>query len=391
MSATKGAGGSGDPGSGDASAAVSLLRELVAIPSVSGAEEACRDHLGAWLDAHGVNVRAHGRNLIAVIVGSARVDAPAPGLLFCSHYDVVPIGKGWTRDPWDGALEQGKVFGRGSNDAKSSIAAMAVAAVGLDRAAFAGNLVLAFVCDEETGGEGIEICLDELPECAAAVVGEPTGLDVCRGQRGLLRAEIVARGRACHASRPWEGDNALVRAARDVLAVHALSERALDRPHELLGAPTLTATMLEGSTRPNVVPGECAIQLDGRPTPECDNQRMLELLRAAVEGEVVVRSTRFGPVITEAGEPIVRAATAASPSGVVRGFGGVSDYFHLRHLPGVVMGPGTSEASHAPDEWVAVDQVHGAVAAYGSIARSMLAPGDAPARDEDTERQEARA
>ncbi|MGQ0552808.1 MAG: M20 family metallopeptidase [Planctomycetota bacterium] len=363
---------------------VALLRELVAIPSVSGEEEAVRDHLLAWFAARGVPAQSHGRNVLVTLEGAPASD-PARGLLLCSHYDVVPVGPGWTRQPWDAALENGRVFGRGSNDAKSSVAAMAVTAVTLrdelrearagaartgDTPRLRGRLVLALVCDEETGGAGIEACGRDLPKTSACVVGEPTGLDVCPGQRGLLRASVTVRGRSCHASRPWEGINAIEGAAHDVLAIQGLS---LPGEHPLLGRPTLQATVIAGGTRPNVIPGECVIQLDGRPTPECDNEHMLALLRAAVQGEVTVKSERFQPVVTPADAEIVTVARACSPTGVVRGFLGVSDFFHLRPMPGVVMGPGTSAASHAPDEWVAVNQVEAAATAYTAIARRYLA------------------
>lgn len=356
---------------------IELLRELVAIPSVSGGEDGVRDHLLNWFAGHGVSARAHGRNVIAVVEGCATADRADRGLLLCTHTDVVPVGNGWTRDPWDAALEDGRVFGRGSNDAKSSVAAMAVTAATMDPGRIAGRLVVALVCDEETGGEGIEACAEALPPLSAVIVGEPTGLDVCPGQRGLLRARISVSGRSCHASRPWEGSNAIEAAARDVLAVQALN---LPGEDPLLGRATLQCTIIAGGTRSNVLPGECTIELDGRPTPGCDNDAMLALLQQAVQGEVTVSSNRFVPVRTDPDAEIVSIARAASPTGVLRGFGGVSDLFHLRHLPGVVMGPGTSAASHAPDECVAVEQVEAAVRAYSAIAANFLcaALGAAP-------------
>lgn len=350
------------------SEAVSLLQEIVRIPSVSGDEAACRDHLAAFFASRGVACRVLGRNVVAVVEGGA---GPGPGLLLLTHIDVVPPGPGWTRDPFDGALEDGRVRGRGANDAKSSAAAMAVAAVSADPRALAGRLVVALVCDEETGGEGIEAIAGDLPPFGAAVVGEPTGLDVCPGQRGLLRATLVARGRSCHASRPWEGENAIEKAARDVLALRAID---LGEEDPLLGRATLEATVIQGGTRPNVLPGECRVELDGRPAPGCDNAVLLERLRAAVESEVQVRSNRFLPVRTPEEERIVRIALEASPTRRLRGFGGVSDLFHVRQVPGVVMGPGTSAQSHAPDEWVSVEQVEAAVKAYDRVVRRFLAP-----------------
>jgi acetylornithine deacetylase/succinyl-diaminopimelate desuccinylase-like protein len=246
---------------------------------------------------------------------------------------------------------------------------MAWALAHADASALTGRLVAALVCDEETGGEGIEAVRDRLPPFTAAVVGEPTGLDVCPGQRGLLRATLVARGRACHASRPWEGENALETSARDVLAVRDLD---LGAPDPLLGPATLAATVCQAGTRPNVIPGESTVEIDGRSTPGCGNDLMLERLRAVVASEVVVRSRRFEPVRTAEDEEIVRVAREASPTGGVRGFGGVSDLFHVRQVPGVVMGPGTSDQSHAPDESIATAQVEAAARAYATIVERYL-------------------
>ncbi len=345
---------------------VDLLCDLVRIPSVSGTEEACRDALVRWLRRRGVAARTHGRNVHAVIEGA---DPAADGLLLCSHIDVVPVGDGWTRDPWAGHVEAGRIHGRGANDAKASVAAMAWVAAHVDTSSLRGRLVLAFVCDEETGGEGLEVLKDALEPFAASVIGEPTELDVCPGQRGLLRATLTARGRSCHASRPWEGENAVVKAARDVLAIDRLD---LGEEDPVLGRATLESTVIAGGTRPNVLPGECVVELDGRSTPACDNDAMLARLQAVVASDVVVRSKRFLPVSTPASQRIVRLALDASPTKRLRPFGGVSDLFHVRHRPGVVMGPGTSEQSHAADESIAVDQVEAAVTAYGHVVRSFL-------------------
>ena len=347
---------------------VRLLAELVRIPSVSGDEAAVQGAVLAWLAAHGVPATAVGRNVRVILEGAAGAD-PARGLLLCSHYDTVPVGPGWTRPPHDGAIEDGKVFGRGSNDAKASVAAMMCVLAGVDRARLTGRLVAALVCDEETGGEGLEVLAPSLPPLTAAVVGEPTELDVCPAQRGLLRAYVHETGRSCHASRPWEGVNALEAAARDVLAIGRI---ALPEEHPLLGRATLVPTMIAGGTKPNVLPGAATITLDGRSTPAHDNEAMIALLAAACEGRIEVKSKRFQPIVTPEGAEVVRVARAASPTGRVRGFGGVSDLFHVRGVPGVVMGPGTSAASHAPDEWVATAQVEAAALAYGRIVTGLL-------------------
>src|SRR5262249_538591 len=155
--------------------------------------------------------------------------------------------------------------------------------------------VLALVCDEETGGQGLESLGKELPAFTASVIGEPTELDACPGQRGLLRAIVHETGRSCHASRPWEGVNAVEAAARDVLAISRLEFPETD---PLLGRATLVTTMVQGGVRPNVVPGEASLTLDGRSTPHYDNATMARMLEAVVEGRVEVKSRRFEPVVT---------------------------------------------------------------------------------------------
>ena len=351
---------------------VDLHRALVRIPSVSGEEHACRDALLAWLESNDFRAWTSGRNVLGVREGGR----PAPddrGLLFLTHIDVVPVGPGWTRDPWGAELEAGFIYGRGSNDAKASVAAMAVACAGLDVRQLAGRVIVAFVCDEETGGEGIEVCGSELPGFDAAVVGEPTELDACPGQRGLFRARIHLEGVSSHASRPWEGNNAIRLA---VPALQALAAIDLGEADPLLGPATLEPTVIQGGTRANVLPGACVIDLDGRPTPTFDNAAMEGALKAALSGvpgcRVEIKSNRFTPVRTDPSERIVTLASQASPTGRVRAFGGLSDFFHVRHVPGVVMGPGTSAASHAADESVAVSQLEAAVSSYAQLAQAYL-------------------
>lgn len=363
---------------------VALLSRLVRVPSESGHEAAVRDLVHGWLVEHGVPATRVGRNVLVVLEGAPGSD-PARGLLLCSHYDTVPVGPGWTRkDPFDGAVEragghgEARVYGRGANDAKASVAAMMLAAVAAQRTTRSGRLVVALVCDEETGGEGLEALAPTLPALSAAVIGEPTGLHVSPGQRGLLRAFVHETGHACHASRPHEGVNALEAAARDVLAILAMD---LPGEHPLFGRATLVPTMLSAGTKPNVVPGAATITLDGRSIPAFDNARMVEALKAAVAGRVEVKSQRFVPIETPLDAEIVRVAAAASPTGRVEGFRGVSDLLFVRHVPGVVLGPGTSEASHAPDEWVAVSQVEAAVRTYADVVARYLGPPREARRD----------
>ncbi|MDH3591802.1 MAG: M20 family metallopeptidase [Planctomycetota bacterium] len=340
---------------------VSLTQQLVSIPSVSGAEHGCVALLAKLLPSAVVS----GRNVYAVRGDGANT------LLLNSHTDTVPASAEWTNEPHAAQRRDGKIFGLGANDAKGPLAALVVAFLRA-RVPASGRLVLAATCDEETGGDGLGVLRPELPTLSAAIIGEPTTCTVCSCQRGLLRLRLHARGRRAHAARPWQGENAIEKAARDVSRL-----AALDLPeHPLLGPATLQVTMIDGGVKTNVVPPECVMEIDARTIPALDNAAAAARVRDLVESDVELVSDRFVPLETPSDAAIVRAALAASGTEHAHAFGGVSDFFHVRDVPAIVMGPGRSEQSHAADEWVEVEQLERAVAVYGAtIERYFDEPG----------------
>ena len=323
---------------------VELTRALVRIPSVSGNETGCVELLRDLLPGAVVS----GRN-----VWAARGDG-GDTLLLNSHTDTVPASDEWTIDPHAAELRDGKIFGLGANDAKGPLAALVCAFLAVDVPA-GKRLLLAATCDEETGGDGLGVLRSELPELGAAIIGEPTALRPCTCQRGLLRLRLTARGRRAHAARPWQGENAIEKAARDVTALAAIGLPE----HPLLGPATLQVTTIAGGVKTNVVPPTCVMEIDARTIPELDNATLHARVRAVVESEVELVSERFVPVETDRTERIVIAA-----GGEPIAFGGVSDLYHVRDVPGIILGPGRSAQSHAADEWVEIEQMNGAVAAY---------------------------
>jgi acetylornithine deacetylase len=335
-----------------------LTRALVRIPSVSGSEEGCVALLREAVPGAVVS----GRNLYAVRGSGART------LLLNSHTDTVPASPEWTIDPHGAELRDGKVLGLGANDAKGPLAALACAFLAA-RVPAEGRLVLAATCDEETGGMGLGTLLPELPPPDGAIIGEPTSLEVCSCQRGLLRLRLIARGRRAHAARPWQGENAIEKAARDVVRL-----AQLDLPvHPLLGPATLQVTMIRGGVRTNVVPPECTLEVDARTVPELDNRALHERVREVAESEVDLVSGRIAPVETAPDAAVVKAALAATGQAMPRAFGGVSDLFHVRGTPGIVFGPGRSEQSHAADEWIEVEQLERGVRAYVATIEGFFA------------------
>jgi acetylornithine deacetylase len=345
---------------------IDLLVRLVETPSVSGNEAAVVELIRAELATLGLAPTVSGRNVWCALEGRR----PGQTLLWEAHVDTVPSSAQWTTDPWKGMRAGGRVQGLGANDVKGGAVAMLFALRELARDRdFAGTLVFAACCDEETGGQGLEVLRKELPRIDAAVIAEPTHLRVATAQRGLMRVVVCCDGKAAHAARPWQGVNAIELAMKDLAAI-----RAIDAPlaNSVLGRATCTPTLIEGGTKANVVPGHCRFTLDVRPTPEHDNAWWEAEIREATTGRIETMRNRITPVWTDPGDPLVVAAIAATTTSEPIGFGGVSDLFHVRDVPGIVLGPGLSEQSHVVDEWIEEAQVVAAISVYRELARGWL-------------------
>jgi acetylornithine deacetylase len=342
-----------DSPAGRGAGIVDRLAEFVAIPSISGDEGRLADRIVEICREAGATATRQGRNVVAL-----RGDG-SPRLLLNSHLDTVPPVDGWTANPWTPRLSDGRLIGLGSNDAKASVAAMLEAFL-TAQLPDSGSLLFAATCDEETGGEGMEkiatgLAFDD------AIVGEPNGFAVAISQKGLVKLRLTARGRAGHAARPHLADNAIVRAARDVLTVEGL-EFSVEDPH--LGKPTAAVTVVSGGVKSNVVPDRCEMTVDARTIGGFDNEAMVAAIRKAVSSDVEVLSARLKPVRGDPASRIARAALSAVGGGETLGFASVSDLAHLSGKPAIVFGPGAPSESHRADESIALDALVGAPGVY---------------------------
>jgi len=323
--------------------------------------------LEAWLRGRGDVLRAD-RNLALIRRGAA----PGPTLMLCSHHDTVPATAAWTRDPWTPTEEGGRLYGLGANDAKGCVAAMAVACASATLTR--GTLVLAAVCEEEVGRGGLEVFLPTLPAPDAAIIGEPTGLELAVAQNGLLVLDCVNHGRAGHAARPHLAENPIPAMARDILAVEALE---LDRFHPVAGRTTRAVTVARAGERHNVIPDRATWTVDLRTTAAWTHAELVDRVRAAVSAEVQVRSDRFHPVATPPDASILAAAEAARPSARRFASPTLSDWAHLGAVPAIKWGPGLSEVSHTADEWVELAQVREAAEVYRRTIEGWFARAEA--------------
>ncbi len=352
----------------------SILAEWVAIPSPSGSESAAADFAVELCGVLGLDVERVGDSVVAR--GGKPARAGGPRLLFASHLDTVPAGAGWTGDPFDGTWRDGRLTARGANDAKASATAMLWAAsqvASRDGAELDGELIVAITAGEETSNSGMAAVLEHLGRPDAAVVGEPTGLQVVRAQAGLCVLEATWSGRSCHAAHVArvESQNALTAAARDLAEFGPW--RALPGEHPLLGAGTVAATVLHAGERHNVVPDSACATFDARIPPPWDGEACRRFVAEHLgTAEVRVRSERLRPVETAADHPLVRSALAAAGAESAVGSSTLSDMALLHGIPAVKCGPGETSRSHTPDEFVLESELLAGCRFYAALAPSAL-------------------
>jgi acetylornithine deacetylase len=349
---------------------IDLLTRMVAIPSVSGDEEALASFLEGEVRGWGLEAR---RDELAVRV-EIPGRAPGPTLALVSHLDVVPPGKGWTREPFTPTVEGTRLYGRGSGDAKASVAAMLTAAADVARAGGPerGRLLVLLGYGEETKHTTMERAVETAGPIDAAVVGEPTNLDFAVAQRGLMMVDLVADGHQRHAgyaAADGEFQNAALVLAHDLLKLDGLFAR---RSHAVLGHTIATPTMLEAGVSRNVTPPVAKAILDIRSTPDWTHDEVADVLRQSLRSNVVVTSQRLVPCETPAGSRLLLAAQRVRPHAHTFGSPTCSDWVFLRHTDAIKCGPGTSRRSHTPDEYVDLPEVTAARAFYGAVALGYL-------------------
>lgn len=343
--------------------AAQLLEFLVSTPSVSGDEDTIATRLSGFLSGEGFRSRREGNSIWFTLGKRARHH-----LLLLSHLDTVPPCAGWNSDPFKAHVVDDKIIGLGANDAKGSVAAMVTAALEIQHRDFEGSITFAFVADEERGGEGIRAIKPKLGHIDAAVVGEPTGLQICTAQRGLLILRCTAHGRASHAAHAHLGENAVHKAARDISRLAEMEFAT----HEDLGATRAEVTQIAGGLSRNQVPDRCEFFVDLRTTPNLDHGTVAEKIGAMLESEVAIHSHRYEPVSTSASEVVVRAALEAADASAGIGSVTTSDWAFLKDIPAVKVGPGDTNRSHRPNEYLLLSELEKGAAFYSRFIHTYF-------------------
>ena len=323
----------------------------------------------------------------------AKLDnGPGPVFAFNSHIDVVPAGDGWTSDPLRLREHGGNLYGRGSCDAKGPIVGMLEAIRDLvdHRDRWSGTLLAVFVADEEVASEGARLYVANRPTVDYCLIGEPTSNSTVTAHKGSMRPRVAVLGAMAHSGMPDAGENALLRAGRLLGLIEDFHRDELcHRHHALVGSASLTVTRLAGGIADNVVPDRCELLLDRRMVPGEDEEaakREIETLLETAEREFGVRAeiieyvpTTGGATETDREETIVKESLAASSrhervAAEPSGFQGGCDLVHFRSIgaTGTVIGPGSIDVAHKPDEFVPRDEFVRSALIYRDVAERML-------------------
>ncbi|WP_299985934.1 M20 family metallo-hydrolase [uncultured Pontibacter sp.] len=344
--------------------ALDLLQQLIAIPSFSREEDKTANAIAAFMELRGVEVHRKHNNVWAF---NKHFNPVLPTLLLNSHHDTVKPNTGYTRDPFAATIDDGKLYGLGSNDAGGCLVSLLATFLYFnEQEGLRYNLVYAATAEEEISGRnGLELVLPELGELEAAIVGEPTLMQLAVAEKGLLVLDCEAKGRSGHAARE-EGLNAIYEALPDITWFQTYR---FPKVSEHLGPVKMSVTMIEAGTQHNVVPDKCRFTVDVRLTDAYSMEEVLEVIRQHVKAEVTPRSMRLKPSSIPMEHPLVQTGIALGRS--TYGSPTTSDQA-LLSIPSLKLGPGDSARSHMADEYIYLNEIEVGISLYIDILEKVV-------------------
>ena len=339
-----------------------LLQKLISIPSLSRDEKDVADFLESWLFRHGLAPHRCGNNLWCR-------HGEGPVVLLDAHIDTVKPVAGWTRDPFTPSVEDGRLYGLGSNDDGASVVSLIEAYRQLTAHSQPYKLVLSLSTEEETSGRnGLEVSLKEIEADCGPVVcgvfGEPTSLEMVVAEKGLMVLDCSVKGVAGHAARNT-GVNAIYKA---LPAIQWFKDKQFEKVSDLLGPVKMTVTQVNAGTQHNVIPDLCTFVVDVRSNGLYTNEELLDLIKAEAPCDVVARSTRLHGSAIATDHPLVRRGLTLGLPAV--GSPTLSNQALCR-FPSVKLGPGDSPRSHTADEYVNIADIDKAVDIYVNLLNGL--------------------
>ena len=344
--------------------AITLLKDLISIQSFSSEEDQTAARIEQWFSDHDIPSERLQNNVYAF---NANFDKSKPTLLLNSHHDTVKPNAAYTKDPFHPHVEDGKLYGLGSNDAGGAL----VSLIALFTHYYAHpnpsyNLILAATAEEESSGpNGLNSLLPQLPPIDVAIVGEPTLMQLAVAEKGLVVFDGKVEGTASHAAHP-NADNPILKLPKVIEWLQAFS---FEKNSEALGPVKLTVTQVNAGKQHNVVPAAVDLVIDVRVNDCYSNQEIVDLLQKDAPLTLTPRSTNLNSSAIPIDHPLVEAGlelgreTYGSPT--------LSDQAKLR-CPSLKLGPGDSTRSHTADEYIYVEEIEEGIELYIALLNKIL-------------------
>jgi len=345
-------------------AAIALLHDLISIQSFSSEEDPTAKRIEQWFAEHVIPSKRENNNVYAF---NAAFDPSKPTLLLNSHHDTVKPNSAYTKDPFHPHVEDGKLYGLGSNDAGGALVSlMALFTHYYDHPNPKYNLIIAATAEEESSGPlGLNSLLKTLPPIDVAIVGEPTLMQLAIAEKGLVVFDGKVKGTASHAAHP-NADNPLLKLPA---VIEWLNNFTFEKESEVLGPVKLTLTQINAGKQHNVVPAQVDLVIDVRVNDAYSNQEIVSLLQKEAPLELTPRSTDLNSSSIPIDHPLVEAGielgrtTYGSPT--------LSDQAKLS-CPSLKLGPGDSTRSHTADEFIYVNEIEEGIALYIDLLNKIL-------------------
>jgi len=344
--------------------AIELLKNLISKQSFSGKENETGLLIMQWFSSHDIKFESDKHNVWAK---NKYFDASKKTILLNSHHDTVKPNKGYTKDPLNPEVIDGKLYGLGSNDAGGCLVSLlATFTYFYTKENLNYNFVIVASAEEEnSGSNGLNSMLKIIPEIDFAIVGEPTLMQLAIAEKGLMVLNCEAKGTAGHAAHGI-GDNAIYNA---ITAINWFQNFEFPKVSETLGKVKMTVTQIEAGHQHNVIPASCKYVVDVRVTDAYNNQEVLDIIKSNVISEVCPKSLRLNSSSIPKNHPIVKAGiklgreTYGSPT--------LSDQAVLT-CPSLKLGPGQSLRSHTADEFIYINEIEEGIDLYIKILNEIV-------------------
>lgn len=345
--------------------AIELLKSLIETPSFSTEEDQTAALIEHWMTSHAIEFKRRKNNVWS---NSKYFDKSKPTLLLNSHHDTVQPNKGYTKDPFKASVEDGKLYGLGSNDAGGCLVSLlATFTYFYAKENLAYNLVFVASAEEENSGtDGLNSMLEHIPKIDVAIVGEPTLMNLAIAEKGLLVFDATIKGRSGHAAHPND-DNSIYKA---IPVLQWFKDFKFEKSSPSLGDVKMTVTQINAGVQHNAIPSEVNLVVDVRVTDAYYNEEIVKLLQEKSPCDAITpRSTRLNSSGISKDHALVQAGlslgmkTYGSPT--------LSDQACLS-CPSVKLGPGDSNRSHSADEFIYVEELEQGIEKYIKLLDKVL-------------------